>query len=110
MPADFLPPSVPDWTRVCKGSDLAEIRGFPYILRESEDSESPWRSVAGTHDRMSSDPELGVRVEYMTVDFYSGGQREISAADDVEVGLLRPPWWPDDVEPPEWPRPKGTGA
>jgi hypothetical protein len=33
---DFAPPTEPDWTRLCKGSDLKELRGEPYVLRETE--------------------------------------------------------------------------
>lgn len=37
----FTPPTEPDWTRLCKGSDLMELTGQPYMLRESEDPGSP---------------------------------------------------------------------
>jgi hypothetical protein len=47
---DFAPPTEPDWTRLCKGSDLKELRGEPYVLRETEDPDSPRRSVATRHE------------------------------------------------------------
>jgi hypothetical protein len=38
------------------------------------------------------------------VEFHGGGERVINKSDEIEAGFIRPPWWPDDVEPPEWPR------
>lgn len=77
---------------------------MPYMLRETEDPDGPWRSVATRHEGMFRDPETGVPFYYLTVAFYGGGERVINESDDVEVGLIRPPGWPDDAVPPGWPR------
>jgi hypothetical protein len=50
---DFAPSTEPDLTRLCKGSDLKELRGEPYVLRETEDPDSPWRSMATRHEECS---------------------------------------------------------
>ena len=99
------PPSKPDWTRPCKVSDLDDIRGEQYMLRTSDDSTSPWRSVKTRNEGWWTDPDTGTQVEYMTVEFYDDdSQRILNYDDEIEVGLIRPPWWPEDQEPPEWPR------
>jgi len=100
---DFTPPSEPDWTRRCKGSDLPKITGTPYMLRESEESDSPWRHVATTHWEGFTDKETSLSFSGMSIDFDGGGTRVINESDDIEAGFIRPPWWSDDVEPPEWP-------
>ncbi|WP_205874433.1 hypothetical protein [Mycobacterium camsae] len=97
-------PSEPDWTRLCKGTDLEQLRGQPYMLRESDDPGSPWRSVSGRAQGFFTDQESGVVFYYTTVKFYGGGERVINDSDDLEIGLIRPPWWTDDMEPSEWPR------
>jgi hypothetical protein len=58
---DFAPPTEPDWIRLCKGSDLKELRGVPCVLRETEDPDSPSRSVATRHEGMFRDPETRTR-------------------------------------------------
>lgn len=73
------------------------------MLRESDESDSPWRSVSGRAQGFFTDQETGVFFWYMTVRFYGGGERIINESDDIDVGLLRPPWLPEDAEPPEWP-------
>jgi hypothetical protein len=69
---DFAPSTEPDWTRLCKGSDLKELRGEPYVLRETEDPDSPWRSMATRHEGMFRDPETRTPFYYMTIEFYGG--------------------------------------
>jgi hypothetical protein len=100
---DMNSPSKPDWTRWCKGADLMKLAGMPYRLRESEDPDSPWRSVATTQQSMFSDPETSIQLNYMSVAFYGGGERVINESDDVEIGLIRPPGWREDAVPSEWP-------
>ena len=69
---DFAPSTEPDWTRLCKGSDLKELRGEPYVLRETEDPDSPWRSMATRHEGMFRDPETRTPFYYMSIEFYGG--------------------------------------
>jgi hypothetical protein len=81
------------------------LTGQPYMLRESgDDPNSPWRSVAERSYEAWRDRETDASFSGISVEFYGGGVRIINESDDVEAGFLRPPWWPDDVEPPEWPR------
>jgi hypothetical protein len=55
----------PDWTRTCKGFQLNEIQpGQPYMLRVSDDSDSPWRMVKTRTRGFWTDPDTGARVEY----------------------------------------------
>lgn len=102
---DFTPPDEPDWTRRCKGSHLPDLRGVPYMLRESENPNSPWRHVAATHQEFFSDRETSLSFSGMSIEFHGGGTRVINKSDDIEAGFIRPPWWSDDVQTPEWPRP-----
>jgi hypothetical protein len=81
---DFAPPTEPDWTRLCKGSDLKELRGKPYVLRETEDPDSPWRSVATRHEGMFRDPGTRTPFYYMTIEFYDG-----DAVRDGDGGIRR---------------------
>jgi hypothetical protein len=102
---DFPLSDEPDWTRRCKGSDLMRLAGCPCMLRESEGAHSHWRHVASISHEGFSDPETGLSFAGMSVEFHGGGERVINESDDIEIGFIRPPWWTDDVEPPEWPRP-----
>jgi hypothetical protein len=107
-----LPPSQPDWTRCCKATDLEDLRGFPYMLRESDDDASPWKQVATTHggtfwekvpSHVPGQPEKSVRFDYVTVTFYDGTERMLNESDDIEVGLIAPPTedpTPDSPGPP----------
>jgi hypothetical protein len=81
---DFAPSTEPDWTRLCKGSDLKELRGEPYVLREAEDPDSPWRSMATRHEGMFRDPETRTPFYYMTIEFYGG-----DAVRDGDGGVKR---------------------
>jgi hypothetical protein len=101
---EFVPPKNPDWTRKCKGSDLRHLVGLPYMLRESESEDTPWRMVETTHQGMFRDPETGARFDYTTVKLYEDGERVIDDSDDIEAGFIRPPDWPADRVPPEWSR------
>jgi len=88
----------PDSTRRVKARDLGAMRGYPYMLRESDDEGSPWKSVETTHSRMwdsklptPGEPDRKVRMELMTVTFYDGTERVLNETDEVEVGLIEPP-------------------
>lgn len=101
---DFTPSTEPDWTRQCKGSDVARLSGVPYVLRESEDPDSPWRHVESWNwEGFTDHKQTGLSFSGMSIEFYGGGTRVINESDDIEAGFMRPPWWSDDVEPPEWP-------
>jgi hypothetical protein len=74
------------------------------MLRTSDDSTSPWRAVKTRHQGFWTDEETGSRLYYVTVEFHDDdSQRVLNDTDEIEVGLLRPPWWTDDMEPPQWP-------
>jgi hypothetical protein len=88
-------PTEPDWTRVCKPTDLGDLHGRPYMLRASDDPASPWKSVKTRRDGMwtetlppatPGEPERRVRIDYMTITFYDGTERVLNDNDDVEVG------------------------
>ena len=98
-------PLTPDWTRRCKAADLDDIPpGEPYMLRTSDDESSPWRSVKERARGFWTDPDTGVRFDYVTVRFHDDdGERVLNDTDEIEAGFIRPPWWPDDAVPPEWP-------
>ena len=100
-------PTEPDWTRRCKVDDLDDLRGQPYMLRTSDDPTTPWRNVKTRHEGFWTDDKTGDRVYYMTVDFYGDDSQRVlnyGGDDEIEVGLIRPPFWTEDQEPPEWPR------
>lgn len=98
-------PTEPDWTRRCKPFDLDELHGAPYMLRASDDPDSPWRSVKTRREGFWTDRETGARFEYVSFDFWHDDtERLVNIDDEIEVGLVRPPWWTDDMAPPEWPR------
>jgi hypothetical protein len=98
-------PSEPDWTRRCKVTDLNDLRGQPYMLRTSDDPTSPWRSVKTRNVGSWTDRDTGTDVHYVTVEFYDDdSQRILNHTDEIEIGLIRPPWWPEGAEPQEWPR------
>ncbi|WP_156409463.1 hypothetical protein [Mycobacterium sp. Root265] len=99
-------PKEPDWTARCFVHELDEIGpGNPYMLRTSDDSASPWRMVKSRHQGWWTDEQTGVQFEYTTVEFHRDeAQRILNHTDEIEVGLIRPPWWPTDMEPPVWPK------
>jgi hypothetical protein len=96
----------PDWTRTCLVSDLNELQdGQPYMLRTSDEPTSPWRSVKTRNQGWWKDQDTGTVVTYITVEFHDDdAERLLNRDDEIEVGLIRPPYWPEDLEPPEWPR------
>lgn len=97
-------PAEPDWTRRATAKDLDDLQGFPYMLRTSDDPISPWRSVKTRHQGWWNDAETGTQVQYVTVEFYNDdSQRVLNDGDEIEVGLIRPPWMSADTEPPPWP-------
>jgi hypothetical protein len=100
-------PAAPDWTRRCKVSNLDEIPpGSPYMLRTSDDPASQWRSVRERTRGFWTDEVTGDRFHYLTVRFHDADdERLLNDDDEIEVGFIRPPWWPADAQPPEWPTP-----
>lgn len=99
-------PTAPDWTRTCTGRDLDEIQpGQSYMLRLSDEPDSPWRHVKGRRQGNWIDKDTGQSIEYMTVSFHNDdSERVLNETDEIEVGLFRPADWPNDMDPPEWPR------
>ncbi|BBY88461.1 hypothetical protein [Mycolicibacterium tokaiense] len=108
-------PTEPDWIRWCKVRDLDSIQGQTYMLRESQAPSSPWRNVATRSEKFWQEelpaetedgPSRVVSFEVMTVAFHGvDAERVLNFDDDVEVGLIRPPWWGPEQEPsPDWPR------
>ena len=96
---DPASPTEPDWVRQAKPSDLDDLQGDPYMLRASSDPSSPWRNVKTRTQSFDGDGER------VTVEFHEGGPERVLAADEeIEVGLIRPPWWTEDMEPREWPK------
>jgi hypothetical protein len=78
------------------------------MLRTSDDESSPWKFVRTRVHGSWADPETEAQFYYVTVNFHDDdSERILNDTDEIEVGLVRPPWWTDDMEPPEWPRPKG---
>lgn len=106
MTDDAEVPSEPDWIRWAKVTDLEDLRGDPYMLRLTDDPSSPWRHVKTCTHGMWTDERSGARKYYMTVAFHNeDAERVLNMDDDVELGLIRPPWWPKDWKPnEEWPR------
>jgi hypothetical protein len=102
----FTPPSEPDWTRRCKGFHLDDIPpGDPYMLQTSDDEDSPWKMVKTRNRGFWRDGETGAQFSYMTVAFHGdSSERVLNDDDDIEAGFIRPPFWPEDLEPPDWPR------
>lgn len=98
-------PTTPDWTRTCKPSDLDDLTGDPYMLRVSDDPSSPWRNVKTRTEGFGADPETGAGYHYMKVTFWDDdAERTIKPNEELEVGLIKPPWWPADAAPPAWPK------
>jgi hypothetical protein len=96
--------SDPDWVSRCTVADLYKIDG-PFMMRTSEDSDSPWRTVSTHRLGFWTDRESGARVDYLTVEFHDDvAERVLNPDEEIEVGLIRPPSWPADATPPEWPR------
>ncbi|KRD04949.1 hypothetical protein ASE48_20120 [Mycobacterium sp. Root265] len=61
--------------------------------------------VKSRHQGWWTDEQTGVQFEYTTVEFHRDeAQRILNHTDEIEVGLIRPPWWPTDMEPPVWPK------
>jgi hypothetical protein len=77
------------------------------MLRTSDDESSPWRYVKTRRHGFWTDRESGTRFYYVTIKFHQDHtERMLNETDEIEVGFVRPPWWTDDMEPPEWPRSK----
>lgn len=92
----FAAPAEPDWTRKYKGSDLKTLGTRAYMLRESKDSDSPWRHAARIVYLALRDPETSIWVRSVSVGFDDGGHRVVNESDDIEVGFVRPPDWSRD--------------
>ncbi len=113
-------PTEPDWTRWAKVSDLDELQGMPYMLRTSDDPSSPWRNVKTQSDQFwheelppvnEDEPNRVIPFHTTTIEFYfDNSQRVLNDTDDIEVGLIRPPWWRPEQELPEWPRRDEAGS
>jgi len=74
------------------------------MLRTTDSDESPWRMVKVRHDGFWTDEATGTQFNYMTVEFHNDDStRILNLGDEIEVGFIRPPFWPPEFQPPEWP-------
>jgi hypothetical protein len=80
---DPIPPTEPDWTEQCTVRKLA---GSNYMLRASDEPDSPWKLVTGkTYEAWEDVPAC------VTVTFEDGTVRYfLNFDEEVEIGLPPP--------------------
>jgi len=81
--------SEPDSIRRCTVADLYDLDG-PFMMRISEDSDSPWKLVKTHTLGFWTDRQSGARIDYCTIKFHDdAAERVVNPDEEIEIGLRR---------------------